>query len=354
MVLTAAKEAAEAAVGGLRRMDPSRDLGAIADLIAEAFAREIDDRGRAALREMRWMARLSPLVWWWMQADPGFSDAFNGFVWEEDAPRDGGPGTGQGPFLKGKGPQLVGNVSLNRAPGSRLRWIICNVVVQDAYRRQGIGRQLTEAAIDEARALGAEGVVLQVYEDNLPALRLYTDLGFREVAGETNLRLSAVTQVTPLDASGYRFRAWRPADGPAVQELVRLVTPPVQNWFRPVQHERYRLDWWARLKERFTFLISGRRVYRVAALVERQLVAMMAVTAALRRGTHQLEFLVHPDQFGQVEAALASRVLHMLSAIPSRPARVTVDKDHAAMLQVLREYGFEEQRTLLTLRRDFD
>lgn len=353
MVLTAAREATEAARGGLRRMDPSRDLGAIADLIAEAFAQELDDRGRAALREMRWMARFSPLVWWSMQADPSFSDTFNGFVWEEDAPRGGGSvATGKGHFPKDKGPQIVGNVSLNRAPGSRQRWIICNVVVQEAYRRQGIGRQLTGTAIAEARSLGAEGVVLQVYQENLPALQLYTDLGFRQVAGETDLRLNAVAPVIPLDASEYGFRAWRPADRPAVHHLVRLVTPSAQHWFRPVQPEKYRLDWWTRLGERATALISGRRLYRLVALASDRPVAMMTVTAALRRGTHQVELLIHPDHVGQVETALVSRALHMLAAIPSRPVQVTVDNAHTATLQALKEYGFEEQSTLLTLRKD--
>jgi len=46
MVVKAA-EATSLAVGGLRPMDPTRDLKAIADLVAEAFADEIDERGRA-------------------------------------------------------------------------------------------------------------------------------------------------------------------------------------------------------------------------------------------------------------------------------------------------------------------
>ncbi len=141
----------------MRALDPARDLGSVADLIAGAFSEELDERAQAALRELRWMARLSPLVWWWSKTDPAFQDAFNGFVWE-----DASPGR--------KGRQIVGNVSLNRAPGSRQRLIICNVVVQEAYRGQGIGRRLTEAAIAEAEFMGAEGVVLQVHEDNVPAM----------------------------------------------------------------------------------------------------------------------------------------------------------------------------------------
>jgi ribosomal protein S18 acetylase RimI-like enzyme len=320
-------------------MDPTRDLGAIADLVGEAFADELDERGRAALREMRWMVWLSPLVWWWAQADPTFRDSFNGFVWEE-------------PADKGRGRRIVGNVSLNRSPGDRKRWIICNVVVREAYRGQGIGRQLTEAAVTEARELGAEGVVLQVYRDNLPARRLYTDLGFHEVTGEVNLRLEAVKSVALLDTPGFSVRAWRPADGQSAFELARLITPSAQQWLRPVRVDQYGPSWGKRLGQWLADLVAGRRVYRLVALKDSRLVAMIAVAAAFRRGEHNLALLVHPDHAGQVEGALLSRALHMLGAVSPRPVQAAVNSDQTATLKALRDYGFEEQRTLLTLEKN--
>ncbi len=340
MVVTTAVEMTDKARGGMRPLDPTRDLNAIADLISEAFADQMDERGRAALRELRWMARLSPLVWWWSQADPSFQDAFNGFVWEE-------------PSAKGRGWQIVGNVNLNRAPGSRRRHIICNVVVQDAYRGRGIGRRLTERAIAEAEALGAQGVVLQVHEDNRPALRLYTDLGFQEATGEIDLWLEGVKSVAILDAPGYGFRAWRPTDGQATYRLAQLATPSVQQWLRPLKADDYRPGWWSRLVQRLVDLMAGRRVYRLNSFQADRLAATMAVTVAFRQGEHRLRMLVHPEHTGQVEASLVSRALHMLAAIPPRPVRVTLSKEHAAALKVLRDYGFQEHRTLLTLWKDF-
>jgi hypothetical protein len=79
----------------------------------------------------------------------------------------------------------------------------------------------------------------------------------------------------------------------------------------------------------------------------------MAVTAAFRQGEHRLDMLVHPDHIGQVEACLISRALYVLASAPSRPVRITVSKEHTATLRVLRDYGFQEQRTLLTLWKDF-
>jgi ribosomal protein S18 acetylase RimI-like enzyme len=322
-------------------MDAARDLGAIAELIASGFGDEIDDRGRAALREMRWMARMTPLVWWWAQADPSFQETFNGFVWEE-------------PAAEGTGLRIIANVSLNRAPGSRRRWIICNVVVEDAYRGQGIGRRLVEAATEEALQLGAEGVLLQVHQDNTPALQLYRGFGFREVSGETGFWLEGVKPVSPRDAPGYRFRPWGATDGRAVYELARRVTPPVQQWIRPLRAGDYCPDWLVRLGRWISDLVAGRRTWRLVALQEERLVALMEVTAAFRRGEHQLMLLVHPDHVDRVAAALVSRALYILSGSPSRPVRIKIDPDQSAISQVLRDYGFEEQRTLLTMRKDLD
>jgi ribosomal protein S18 acetylase RimI-like enzyme len=321
-------------------MDPIRDLKGIAELVADAFADEVDERGRAALREMRWMARLSPLVWWWSRADPSFHDTFNGFVWE-------------GPTPKGKRRRIVGNVSLSKAPGSSRYWIICNVVVKVEHRGRGIGQRLTEAAIAEAHKLGAAGIVLQVYEDNLPALRLYTDLGFREVSGETALRLDAVRSVAFLNAPGHSFRGWRPSDGQAAYELARQVTPLALQWLRPVRVSDYRLEWWNRLGRWLADLLAGRRTYCLTTLKDDRLAALMTVKAAFRGDEHELALLVDPEDSGQIEPALISRALHMLSAIPPKPVKAKVNKEQTATLKALRSYGFKDNRTLLTMQKDF-
>ena len=342
MVVTAVEEAEEQ--GGLRPMDPTRDLGIIADLIADAFAGELDERGQAALREMRWMARLTPLVWWWSQVDPSFLDAFNGFVWEEPPPETRGSRGSR---------RIVGNANLNRAPGNRQRWIICNVVVLDEFRGRGIGRRLVEAAIDEAQQIGAAGVVLQVHRDNPRALGLYTSMGFHEVSGETDLRLDDVRSVAFLDAPGYEIRRWNPADGQAVYDLARHAIPATLQWIRPVRAGEYRLDWLLRLGQWISDLGAGRRSYRLTALKDDRLVATMVVTAVSRGSAHRLALLVHPGHTGNVEAALVSRALYMLASAPSRPVKIAANLGDEATLKVLRDYGFKEQRTLLTLRRDF-
>ncbi len=338
MIMTAASRLPAADEGRLRPMDPARDLKAITDLIAAGFSQRLDARAQATLRELRWMARLWPLLGWWAQADPAFREAFSGFVWEE-------------PVAQGKKSQVVGNVSLNRAPGNREQRIICNVVVREDYRRRGIARKLAAAALEEAERQGAAGVLLQVHDDNEPALRIYTDLGFREVAGEIDMQLDAVRPVAVLDARGYHFRPWKPGDGPATQSLAHEARAQPLQWLRPIAASAYDLPWGVRLGERWRALLGGQQTYRLVALHGERLVALLTLRVASRSGHHHLEVLVLPDHRGPLEAALVSRGLHTLSTAAPRPVETTVDKDHKALVETLQGYGFKVQSTLLTLQR---
>ena len=55
---------------------------------------------------------------------------------------------------------------------------VLNVAVSPAYRRRGLGRRLIEAAVAEARRIGASEVTLEVRPSNTAALALYRTLGF--------------------------------------------------------------------------------------------------------------------------------------------------------------------------------
>jgi ribosomal protein S18 acetylase RimI-like enzyme len=350
MVVTATTENKQAARGRVRRLDPTRDMGAIAQLIDTAFGDDMDRQGRAALRDMRWMSRLSPLVWWWAQADPSFRETYNGFVWEEveggqhslrhttphyTAARSEVAPTGR----KGRS-TVVGNANLMISPGSRYRWVICNVVVREDYRRQGIARRLMEETIEEARR-----------QDNLPALRLYTDLGFQQLSGEMGLHLAAVEAVEAVDAPGYELRPYQPfsAGGRAAYDLANLAVPTAQQWLKPVRVGEYEPDWVTRLGGRLGDLLAGRRSYRLMAFRGTEAAALMTVEASLRQQAHSLKLLIHPKHRGQLEPMLVSRALAMLAELPGGAVQATVTTDHTAAIQVLGQYGFREERTLLTM-----
>ena len=58
-----------------------------------------------------------------------------------------------------------------------------NIAVRRDHQRQGIGRRLLEALLDQARAHEARSVLLEVAADNQPAQTLYDTYGFAVSAG---------------------------------------------------------------------------------------------------------------------------------------------------------------------------
>ncbi len=81
---------------------------------------------------------------------------------------------------------IVGSLTLAfyRIPTGMKAWIE-DVVVDDAARGHGVGRLLSEAALDVARERGAKNVSLTSRPFREPANRLYLSVGF--YARETNV-----------------------------------------------------------------------------------------------------------------------------------------------------------------------
>lgn len=63
---------------------------------------------------------------------------------------------------------------------------ILTVAVAPEYRRQGLGRMLLRHAVRKAREAGAERLLLEVQDGNLPAMRLYEKLGMTAIDRRPN------------------------------------------------------------------------------------------------------------------------------------------------------------------------
>lgn len=59
---------------------------------------------------------------------------------------------------------------------------IQRIAVDQAFRRQGIGRRLMEAMVSVARMKGVRQIVLEVRESNTTARKLYESCGFAQEA----------------------------------------------------------------------------------------------------------------------------------------------------------------------------
>lgn len=78
---------------------------------------------------------------------------------------------------------LVANEILSVKFAGRSLWIE-ELYVGRRWRRNGLGRMMVEALLDQAREAGVRGIDLEAYQGNAPAAMLYRALGFRRLGRE--------------------------------------------------------------------------------------------------------------------------------------------------------------------------
>jgi len=332
MVTRTARQSA--AHRGVRRLNPLRDLGQVASVIREGFGPDLTEEGRRALREMRFLSRLSPLLWWLMVTSPDFREYHSGFVWVEEG-------------------QVVGTLHITRPRSYARRWLVSNVAVRVGYRGRGIARSLMEAALTWAREQGGEAVFLRVRRDNAAAWSLYKSLGFQPLHDAVDLRLARVppvqkVKITAADASlaPYDPRQWR-----QVRELARAAIPSDLRWLEAVRIADFQPGLDRRLAEWWAGLTAGRKTWRLIARCRERVVAAMAVRIAGGRGNHSLTLHVHPDHRGEIEEMLVTEALSRLWLHRDRATFVRLPVCYAEVLNVLKQYGFVEQKTLTLMQR---
>jgi len=148
----------------------------------------------------------------------------SGFVWEDEG-------------------RIIGNLTL--IPVLRRTqhlYLIANVAVHPDYRRHGIGRQLTQAALDHARQRNAHAVWLHVREENLGAYQLYKSLGFEERARRSTWYFSRQTDI-PSEPLSTRLRAITkpaitgriPSDWLLQQKWLEKTYPSELRWHLPIR-----------------------------------------------------------------------------------------------------------------------
>ncbi len=289
----------------------------------------MDRSGRAAIREMRTLSRLAPLLWLLAGLDRMLKGIAGGFVWEEDG-------------------RLVGNISIYRAEAG---WAIANVAVHPDCRRQGIARRLMRAGVERVRAYGAPYVDLQVRHDNVPALALYRTLGFSERGTWATWRRAASLPAPPKDAARIlSVREARRAEWRDIYALAGQARPEGMGWMRPVTPAAFRRS----VIGDVLGLLTGRQEtrYIVPSTTQNGLPdAALLVQQSMSRATDRLTLLVHPQKRGFLEDPLLRFGLRHLAnghktAVIEHPYN-TLDNG------VLEALGFVRRQTLMQMRYRF-
>jgi ribosomal protein S18 acetylase RimI-like enzyme len=96
---------------------------------------------------------------------------------------DGRPANGHLVFSVRRDGEPVGVLWIGpQTIGSRERWWVWDIEIEEAFRGQGIGRQTMLLAEAEARAHGATELGLNVFGHNAVAIDLYRSLGYEVTA----------------------------------------------------------------------------------------------------------------------------------------------------------------------------
>ncbi len=85
----------------------------------------------------------------------------------------------------------IGMAAVMVSAAERSQVNLVSMWVKPSARGRGHGRALIEAAVAWARERGAQKLVLRVTESCLPAIRLYTGMGFSDTGERAALRVGA-------------------------------------------------------------------------------------------------------------------------------------------------------------------
>ncbi len=321
---------------GLQPTNLARDLYQIAELIELCFGGRLDANGRAAVREMKAISKLGPLLWLFSLI--GLTGGLgSGYVWRA-------------------GKHVVGNVSLYRGgihPYLGQGWLIANVVVHPNYRRQGIARAAMQASIDLVRSQGGRWIALQVEADNDGALKLYDGLGFErfETLTQWEARSPSRPLPTPDRSAGIwrvRRRRWTDTDAEAGLIYTRA-RQGAMAWTRPIEQHQVR-GGLLRSLEDLGDQGKERWVLVDPACPHRLLGSIWLKVTGWQRARLTL-FLDPALDDPEARCALLSRALRR-PLLRGRTVRLETLADDEAVEESLRAAGFQPIRSLVQMRLD--
>jgi GNAT superfamily N-acetyltransferase len=322
---------------GVRPINLKTDLAPLADLIELVFADSMDQSGLAAVREMRYLSKMSL----GLNLLAGVNDLAQGISLGHVYIADG---------------RLVGNVSIYPTNWKGVRgkaWIIANVGVHPDYQRRGIAAELMRASMDMIRQRGGTTALLQVDMTNDTARRLYRRLGFIDERTWTLWRRNSSSRA-PLssEAQSVYISTRRRSEWRAEYEMAQRLRPAHlggMGWQRPLHMGLFRKSFLQRLTDWVSFRSEERLVIRSAD--QQRLLASLWIENSFMSGNTQLTLMVEPEYAGIYDDALINLATRSFgssrgSLVIEHPSDETVTSD------VLRNYHFRPQREVVHMRWD--
>jgi ribosomal protein S18 acetylase RimI-like enzyme len=308
----------------LRPLNVLRDLSAVADLIELCFSPTMDNEGQRYLSDMRRASHDDSFLRWASRMSETASLPLMGYVWEQDG-------------------RIIGNASLIpfRDRGKRI-FLIANVATHPEYRRHGIGRALTERVMKQARDKHATSIWLHVREDNYGAIKLYQELGFREMARRTTWQANLDTRL-PYPDTDIRIVPRHPRFWALQQDWLRRLYPDALSWYQSWNISALRPGLWNWL---YLLFVDFNIKQWAAARGDELLATLTWMPRGGRSDT--LYAAAGPASDPDALTVLLTHARRM----PAYYSQLTLDYPSDEMPQAIRAAGFQARRTLLWMQAD--
>jgi ribosomal protein S18 acetylase RimI-like enzyme len=309
----------------LRPFDVSKDLNAVADLVEACFADTLDEDGRRYLNHMHAAARNPGYLRWALSVAENAPMPFSGYVWVENG-------------------YLAGNLSLipYKYQGKRC-YLIANVAVDPAFRRKGIARALTNAAIDHAHKRGTAEIWLHVREENIAAQNLYQEIGFRERARRTTWEIKPgfkKNDLPPAPQVPTGIAIAQPArdDWEKYRRWSQYIYPPRYTWHQPYHLAALRPG----IIGSITRLLTASQIQQWAAKEHGHLLGVLAWQPHYKHADHL--WLAAP--LGEEDRAISALFSQARQKLAHR-RRMLLDYPANNGNQAFQEAGLRLQQTLI-------
>lgn len=311
---------------GLRPIDASRDISRVIELLKLVFGDSLDaDDGQFFNEGVP--GSMGELLF---RFNPAAARLSNGFVWQADG-------------------RIVGNATLLTTKAWD-RYLVANVAVHPAYRRQGIARSLMQAVTSSVKRRGGRVILLQVVKENQPAIDLYKNLGYTSIgnivtwyATRSRIRQIPYGEDRPVNPhiDLLPSQRWR--------EAYQLDTAHVHrdlNWPEPLQPDAYRRTMWQRAMD---FMNNRQWETWVTMDSEGHFSGLANITCEWGRN-HMFTLRVHPDWAGQLERPLLAKMIRRLQYLPRRNVRLDHPEADGYTGELFKEANFSIQRILTHMR----
>ena len=204
------------------------------------------------------------------------------------------------------------------------------------------------AAIEFAHEIGGEFIVLQVHEDNAPAISLYRLFGFKRVLATTTLYMPQVKAAPhtafPKELS-IRDHNLDTHDCHAAYHLAKATIPAHVQEDKPVRQHHYMIGSELMVDNFWRWLFRlGKVKYWVMEQKDETFVATLKVTPGVWGDVHRISLMVHPKWHGKLEHPLIGLALTHLLACPKRSILFEHPAEHVAGITAFKKIGFDSDK----------